>query len=59
MGAMPPHINPLHCVLEPACEPLVKSGGLGWAVTVMTAFRVVPLADALIVASNWSPLYAR
>jgi len=59
MGAMPPHINPLHWNLAPACEPLEKSAGLGWAVTVMMAFRVVPLADALIVASNWSPLYAR
>jgi hypothetical protein len=59
MGAMPPHINPFHWVLAPACEPLEKSAGLGCAVTVMITFRVVPLADALIVASNCNPLYAR
>jgi hypothetical protein len=52
MGAMPPHINPDHCVLEPACDPLVKSAGLGCAVTVTVALRKVPLADALMVALN-------
>jgi hypothetical protein len=53
---MPPHINPLHCVFEPACEPLLKSGGRGCAVTFKVALRAPPLAVALIVALNASPL---
>ena len=56
MGAMPPHINPSHCVLELACEPLEKSAGLGCAVTLTVALRVVPFAEALMVALKPSPL---
>ena len=59
MGAMPPHINPSHCVLEPACEPLEKSAGLGCAVTLTVALRVVPFAEALMVASKANPLEGR
>ena len=34
IGATPPHIRPSHCVFAPAVEPLLKSAGLGCAVTV-------------------------
>src|SRR5690348_7413313 len=59
IGAMPPHINPSHWTRAPACEPLEKSAGLGCAVTLSVAVRVAPLADALMVTSNGSPLYSR
>jgi hypothetical protein len=46
-------------VLAPACEPLEKSAGLGCAVTLKVALRVVPFAEALMVTLKGSPLYAR
>jgi hypothetical protein len=58
IGAMPPHINPSHCVFEPAVDPLAKSGGRGWAVTVNAALRVAPSA-AEMVAVKERLLYAR
>jgi hypothetical protein len=48
IGVIPPHINPDHCVKEPAWEPLLKSAGGGCAVTLSVALRVVPLAEALM-----------
>ena len=56
---MPPHIKPDHCVLAPACDPLLKSAGGVCAVTVSDARPVVPFADAAIAAVNASWLYGR
>ena len=60
IGVMPPHINPFHCVnWEPACAPLEKSAGLGCAVKLIVALRLVPFAAAVMVALKPMPLYAR
>src|SRR5687768_2928483 len=58
MGARPPHISPSHWVFAPAVEPLLKSGGLGCAVTFSVPLRVVP-AVAEIVTLKAKLLYRR
>src|SRR3954467_12925100 len=56
IGAMPPHIEPLHWIRAPAWDPLEKSAGRGCAVTVSVTVRVVPFADAVITGEKASPL---
>jgi hypothetical protein len=52
IGGRPPHINPSHCVLAPAVEPLLKSGGLGCAVTVRPALRVVTWVAEMVTVNE-------
>src|SRR3982750_2457994 len=59
MGAMPPHIEPLHWIRAPAWDPLEKSAGRGCAVTVSGTVRVVPFAEAVIPGEKASPLEGR